>query len=312
METINKLNISRNAPSHTFRYFEFKKCIIVTQPKIATRYIENLYSKHGGIEMGEIRLNNNKLIFDDTLIIDENKSIVDFSLMKSNIFDIKLNKKEIIFLIRRPDYKLYSAFIQILFFNDNHMLTDTLMKSFALISEKPHQYVTNIMQKYYNLVYSCNNSEVSNKNDFFAKNKQISVLTNLEIEYIMKYHEYKFNSVFRYISGDSHTQPTCANLQEILTTLESNKLIATEKIKLIDISDFNKNTSYFKSLGIPISNEVSKSDSNKNLYSLVDKLFSDDGCGIVENRELKQYYKQFIYFETKIYDYLNMIYKYKK
>lgn len=311
METINKLKISENSNLTFFRYFEFNKCVIITQPKISTRFMDHLYSKYDGIAHGGIRIIDNRLTFDNIEIIDENKSIVGVGSMKSNIFDPKLNKKEIIFLIRRPDYKLYSGLIQVLFMNDNPMNTETLLKSFALITEKSYQYITNIMRKYYKFIDECNRSSISNTNDFFVKNKQSGILTDDEIEYIMKYHEYKFNSIFRYIVEEQHLQPSCANLQQLLTILQSNKLITSEKIKLIDISDFEKNTSYFESLGISISKK-GRNDSNKNLYSLVDKLFSDDGYGIVENRDLKLFYKQFIYFETRIYEYLNMIHKFTK
>ena len=306
----NILGLSKNESG--FRYFEFKKCVIITQPKIASRYMDMLYHQNGGVSMGDLRIKKKpfrKHLHDELEMIQDTIN-TESEYIGNNILDIKRNKKEIIFLTRNPEHKLYSALVQILFFNDDPDLTETLLKSYSLISQKPHQYTVDIMQRYYELCTQCNQEAVSSQNDFFVKNEfseSDKILNDTELIYIRKFHEYKFYSTFEKIISDTHTQPSCANLQRLLNIVLSDKLIAKEKIKLIDISSFSDSTSYFHNLDIPISKRTIRGESNLNLYSLVDQFFSPDDS-MMQNVELKQYYSQFLFFENTIYNHLNFIY----
>lgn len=281
-----KLAINQIRTVTTFRYFEFSKCVIVTQPKLATRYLEDVFKKSNGISFGELRLSSeNKILIESVNGVDPSK-----------FTDKKQNKKELIFLIRKPEEKLYSGLVQSLFLEDTspHGTRQQLQKSFSLIKQKPYQYTFDIIDRYNQITGYCR----TNPTDFFEYNQNEKLLTGLEIDYLFEYFEFKFDLISHILHYDAHLAPTSANTLKLLNELEHQELVDLNKLKIIDISTFDSNAKYFKALNMNITGTVSSGQSNKGLYCLVDKFFNRIGT----NTELKHFWVQYNYFEQILYN----------
>ena len=240
-----------------------------------------------GISFGEIRQTSKNVILVESSTTDT---------PPSDFFDKKKNKKQLIFLVRKPEEKLYSGLVQSLFLEDTSTQSTQLHKSFSLIKQKPYQYTYDIIKKYNTLTHQCRDTLC----EFFQQNANEKILTEIELEYLNDYFEFKFDLTTSLLHYNAHLTPTSANTLKLLSELQSQELVDINKIKIIDISTFESKRDYFKALDLNVTATVKTGQSNKGLYSLVNRFFNKSDA----NSDLKFFWVQYNYFEQILYNYI--------
>lgn len=299
-------NVFEESNSNSFRVFEFDKCYIITNPKVASRYVELLFKESNGICNSDILISSD---YDEksktkkyiTTKFSYKEKYTD-SLVKKheNIFNIKENKKEVILLIREPERKIMSGLSQILFLKIlNEDILSGYTKAYSLYKQKPFNYTFNLFKKYESLLsLSLNKSDSFHHDILDLMNKEMEPE---EVKYIVDFFEYMFLLTYKDIVRDIHLSPTNQNNFYLYNLITHNNMVDLNKFRIVDIDEFDIYSEELISLGFDVSIASKAVHSNRNVNSLVELFLSSR-----ENEELKLHFTTLMKSERIFYDSLKL------